>query len=254
MTSKKDVTRMLESYGLTSQEVAVYLACLRGALTPTKLAQETGFKRNTVYLYVEALQEKGLLRARLHGRTKSLAVVPPRQSLTHTLAVERRAVAKREENLDVLVAALAAQATQDSGRAQTYVYSKRADLLTLIGTVVEAGHDVYWYGSFAPVLEHMTEDEFLHHMTWRRMDKRTTMYAITDAAYADNRRLAEPLAGFRKVKVLEHIAAHNALVAICGQHIVLASISESQTHVVHIVDAVTAALMRTFYLELWHRL
>lgn len=69
----------LKEFGLTDNEVKIYLALLRhGALNPTKLAEKTGLHRSYVYDTTEKLLEKGVINSILIENKKHFQAVNPK--------------------------------------------------------------------------------------------------------------------------------------------------------------------------------
>ncbi len=78
----------LKELGLTDNEVKIYLALLRfGSLSPSEIAEKTGFSRSYVYDALERLLSKGMISLSLRNNKKCFSAVNPR--IIEELVVER---------------------------------------------------------------------------------------------------------------------------------------------------------------------
>ena len=80
---------ILQKAGLTENEAKVYLACLElGTTTVLKINRQTGIKRATIYLLLDALQKKGLIKK-----------VPKKSTTLYAAEDPKKILYKLEENL-----------------------------------------------------------------------------------------------------------------------------------------------------------
>lgn len=95
-----NITKLLESFGLTETEVQVYLHTLeRESWSAQDLARETALKRPTVYHALETLQKKGLVYFVGHKRTGHFKAESPEQ-LGALLRREKSRIIDLEKKLD----------------------------------------------------------------------------------------------------------------------------------------------------------
>ena len=73
-----NLINILKDLGLSDHESAVYLASLSlGPSTVSKIAQNSGVKRTSVYPLVDSLKQKGLINIELQGWKKLYAAESP---------------------------------------------------------------------------------------------------------------------------------------------------------------------------------
>ncbi|MDD5192108.1 MAG: helix-turn-helix domain-containing protein [Candidatus Nanoarchaeia archaeon] len=70
----------LKEFGLTDNEIKIYLALLKfGNLNPSEIAQKTGFSRSYVYDALERLMEKGVVSTSLIKNKKQFMAIDPKK-------------------------------------------------------------------------------------------------------------------------------------------------------------------------------
>lgn len=74
----KDVEEALKSIGMSEGEIKVYLALLKlGSIQVSKIKEETGLHRTTIYDFIEKLQNKGLISYVIQNNIKFFKAAEP---------------------------------------------------------------------------------------------------------------------------------------------------------------------------------
>ncbi len=86
MKENNKIVDYLKQLGLTEIEATLYLILIKsGALSVKDLAQMSGIKRTTSYMYIDQLVEKGLLMKVVRGSKKQVAANLPKDCLKNLI-------------------------------------------------------------------------------------------------------------------------------------------------------------------------
>ncbi len=80
----KDVSSILQSFGLLDSDIKTYLAALEnGPSTVLEIAKETKLSRQATYMAIESLTKRGLMASLLRGKKRFYAAEPPDKLLAY---------------------------------------------------------------------------------------------------------------------------------------------------------------------------
>ncbi len=240
-----------KSFLLTEKEIVVYQTCLEtGFLSPSQIARLTGIKRTTAYLVFESLKEKGLLVERVEGKRKFVGVAPP-ENLRRLVEIEQEKIERRYDTVENIIPLLLDLKKSPSTETEVEVLEGKMGAITLIEKIIQEKKDIYWLGSLNTMLKVIDEEKFFKLVTWRRMDQKTTAYAITDRSILKNKKLGEKMYEFRQYRFLDKPFETPALVILFGVNIGIISVEGKKTKIVLIRDTKMYSIVKFMFDSMW---
>lgn len=245
----------LREIGLDSKESKLYLACLKNEQnSPASLVRQTGFKRTTVYFYLDRLQQKGLITEKVKGRRKTITAISPEISLMDLQSTVEEKVSQQKKALQNLIPQLKKMVQERIETTQFHLYEGKAGVHPISDILIKEKKDNYWFGAVENFTDIIDNDIIYRNFTLPRMKQRTTGYAITDRRVLKNKRASETLGNFRQFRFLDEIFSLPAGYIICGDYTIIGVKHDKQVKFILIKDSLVAELMRTVFMLLWDRM
>lgn len=146
----ENLQNTLIDYGLTPNEAKTYLAMLNyGHSTILEISQETEIKRPTVYITIENLIQKGLVKAILKGKKKYYLPEEP-ESLLQTLDFKRQSV----ENI---LPELKNNYFNRNEKPKIVSYEGKDGIRKIYEETLRSKTEVLWFGSAEDTLKEFSE-------------------------------------------------------------------------------------------------
>ncbi len=255
MSSLNEVrTYLQKSFLLNEKEVLVYQATLeQGFLSPSQIARLTGIKRTTIYLVLEDLKQKGLFVERIKGKRKVIGVAPP-ETLRRLVEREEEKIKHKSQAIENIIPFLENLQKSPGSETEIEVLEGKSGAITLIENIIQTKENIYWLGSIETMLEVIDEEKFFKLITWRRMDQKTTAYAITDRNILSNKKLGEKIGNFRQYRFLEKPFEIPAIVILFGLNIALVKVDVKKTKIVLIRDKTIHTIIKFMFDSMWQSL
>ncbi len=255
MSSLNEIrTHLQKSFLLNEKEVLVYQACLEQSfLSPSQIARLTGIKRTTIYLVLEELKRKGLLVERIKGKRKIVGVAPP-ETLRRLLEIEEEKLVRKNNAVECIIPLLENLQKNPEGGTEIEILEGKTGAITLIEKIIQAKEDIYWLGSLDTMLKVVDEEKFFKLITWRRMDQKTTSYAITDRSILENKKLGEKIGDFRQYRFLNKPFEIPALVILFGQNVGLVRVEGKKTKIILVRDQTIHGIVKFMFDTMWQTL
>lgn len=134
-----DVRTALHSVGLSEGEAAVYLSLLKLGRAPvSKIKEDTGLHRTTIYDFVEKLLNKGLVSYAQHRGAKHYQATHPQRLLDY--------VQEKEDLVKDILPALAKLNKAHSSDISVEVYRGIEGLKTFLNDMIRVGEDYVGFG------------------------------------------------------------------------------------------------------------
>jgi HTH-type transcriptional regulator, sugar sensing transcriptional regulator len=147
----------LKEFGLSDNEVEIYLALLKtGLTTANRLSQLTGIKRSTTYDNLSLLINKGIASTISKGNVRYYEAVNP-EKIIHLLEEKRDKISKIVPEL------LRLKESTSEKTGVTYFEGKKG-VLTVLNDIIDLKKELWFYGSrkmASSVLEHYPDDFIL---------------------------------------------------------------------------------------------
>lgn len=145
-----DLKQILYSYGLDSKEADVYLSMLRtGHGSILKIAQDTEIKRSTVYVVMEGLIAKGLVRPEVKGKKKYYLAEDPEKLV--------KLIDEKKKEIEKVVPLLKSQYLKQSERPKVTFYEGKEGIKKIYKEALESKKETLWYGSAKDMKEEFYE-------------------------------------------------------------------------------------------------
>lgn len=255
MSSLNEIrTHLQKSFLLNEKEVLVYQSCLeQGFLSPSQIARLTGIKRTTIYLVLEELKHKGLLVERIKGKRKVIGVAPP-ETLRRLVEREEEKVKHKSHAIENIIPLLENIQKTPGSETEIEILEGKTGAISLIENIIQAKEDIYWLGSLDTMLKIVDEEKFFKLITWRRMDQKTTAYAITDRSILKNKKLGEKMGNFRQYRFLEKPFEIPTIVILFGPNIALVKGDVKKTKIVLIRDKTIHTIIKFMFDSMWQSL
>lgn len=147
--------KQLETIGLKDKEIAIYIAAFQiGVSSLQSLTQKTGFKRSTVYNYVESLKKKGLLKETQKGKKRIFVPAPP-EKIEQLVDMKQWELEYLKKEMPDIVSYLSTfilkNKTNEVDESKTKVsYYDGDEALQSIAEDVFASDIIYYYSKMGP--------------------------------------------------------------------------------------------------------
>lgn len=246
------IFKKLQKLGLSEQATKTYMACAnQGTLTPSQISEVTGIKRTSVYVYLKELRKKGLVTEKKSGRKRLVTAEPP-QVIKTLIKEEQKRLEEQLIEVDVLIEELQKIHKQEPRQTKTTTIEGQAGLKNLADLIIHEKEDLYWIGSLENFLEKVDEETLFRFLTWRRMNQKTTAYAITDTGILKHKKFSEPIKNFREMKFTNKQIQSHSLLVIFGNKTAVVSFETQPIKIITVEDNATTNLMRTMFNLIWN--
>jgi len=146
--------KTLEQYGLTKKEATIYLAVLElGQGSVLEIANKTELKRPTVYIILESLIQKGVIRKVPKGTTTLFVAEDPAYLLSM--------LEEKEKKLKSILPLLKALHNTIGMKPQIAYYEGKNNVQKLYNDLFKAKKYLYFYGSLKNVFTVFPQAEYV---------------------------------------------------------------------------------------------
>lgn len=244
----------LTKLGLSKGESRVYLACLENkGLSVVDLARITGITRTTLYTPINSLLKKKLLSYVVSKKRKLLRAAPLKM-LEELIDQELKISNERKSILAPLIDSLEKRVKNTSDGSVEILEGKNG-IEYLLSMILSRKEDFYWVGSFQTILSVIKEEALYKLLTWKRLDGKTTSYAISDNTLLKYPRFSNDIESFRKIKVLEDRISLPGIIVTFAGIIAFVNFSKNGKVKIYIIHDIQCAEFYKFvFLELWKKL
>ncbi|MFA5986551.1 MAG: helix-turn-helix domain-containing protein [Parcubacteria group bacterium] len=140
----------LISYGLSTNEAKVYLAMVNfGHSTIVTIAKETEVKRPTVYLTIESLIKKELIKTIIKGKKKYYLPEEPERLL--------RILESKKRSIENILPDLKNNYFNKSEKPKVVSYEGKDGIRKIYEETIRSKTEVLWFGSMKDVMEEFRE-------------------------------------------------------------------------------------------------
>jgi HTH-type transcriptional regulator, sugar sensing transcriptional regulator len=153
----------LEQIGLTKRESLVYLELLKGALSPTEIAEKTGLKRPNVYDVLKSLEAKGLIHYQFKNKRRLISANSPQRLLD--LSKQKFDLTK-----DLLPSLLSLDREQ-SFRSNITFYQGKKSMQELLSDFTAAKNKEAWFLTSPQDLDSMVGKDFVESIIQKRLKR-----------------------------------------------------------------------------------
>jgi len=134
-----DEKKVLQDLGLSDGEIAVYLSLLKlGSVPVSKIKEDTGLHRTTIYDFVEKLLNKALISFVVENNIRYYAATEPEKLLT--------LVKEKEENIKEILPKLNELMITKKDKIQVEIYRGREGFKTFLNDVLRLKKDIVAFG------------------------------------------------------------------------------------------------------------
>lgn len=128
---------LLTSLGINEKAATVYLAALPlGTASVAQIAQKTGLKRPTVYLYIDELLQRGLMEKTAVGKRRYFRASDPEELLAR--------IRKNMAELETALPKLAALRGEATGKPQVTILEGKAGIERIYEEVIQSASFCAW--------------------------------------------------------------------------------------------------------------
>ena len=136
---KNKIENALESIGLSTGEIKVYLALLKiGSSQVSKIKQETNQHRTTIYDFIEKLQNKGLINYVIKNNIKFFKAASPEKLFD--------IIKEKQENLKLVIKDLKKIHQEKEEEIEVEIYKGKEGFKTLLNDITRTGSEVVGFG------------------------------------------------------------------------------------------------------------
>lgn len=255
MSSLDEIGRLIKkSFLLNEKEVLVYQACIgKKPLNPTQLSRLTGIKRTTIYLVLEELKKKGLIIENIKGKKRNINVSTP-ETLRHLVIEEQERIKEKSKMISNIIPLLENLQKIKGVETEVEILEGKSGAVIILEKILQQKKDIYWLGSLDTILQIIDEERLYRVFTWRRMDTKTTSYAISDRKILSNKKFGEKIEGFRQFRFLPESFKTPALVVLFGNSIGLVRVREMDLKIILVKDENIFEIMKFMFDTLWETL
>ena len=233
----KDIQPILSSFGFTDSESTVYLLLLeKGSASAGELATQANLSRQTTYLALQHLQERGLVTNSTTDATTLFAAEPPQQLLAYAQRHESE-IRDRIENLSRMLPELELLAGREKPTVK--MFEGRESIIAALIELKKADAPVLYEISDIETLESLFSENDLRPL---RTETEQSIPAHGIYQLPVSRKLTNPNARLLPTE----IRGFNGSVSVFGDTVVLASF-EDKMHSVIIQSSAIAETLRILF-------
>lgn len=237
------IQTLLQKFGLTPKETALYLAALElGTASVQKIAEKSGLVRSTAYAVLEVLRSKGLVTTHLKKKVRYYSAEDP----NHVLHFAESTIAALKTALPELQA-LAGQARR---RPSVRFYEGKDGMQTILREILEDGKELI---AFAAVDDTFQTLSNFRTFVLERIKKRTPIRVIMkDSPLARERKRLGPQE-LRQVRLIPDTHQFHGLIYIWKNKI--AQFSFKNDYIAVVTESKELAdMQRAMFESLWEKL
>lgn len=242
----------LKRIGLTAGEALIYKTLLlKGPLSVVDLGRETGIPRTSLYTPINNLIQQSIL-VQISRKKRKLIKASPIEIFESIIQKEESALKRKEEILKSLIKSFEKK-TKKGQEEGVEILSGLPSRNYLLTKMLKRGEDIYWFGSFETILSFIDEEELFKLFTWKRMDGKTTSYALSDRTLLDYPKFSKNHSPtFRKIKIIKEKITTPGLIILFGNTLVSVRpdpIKKIKMYIIH--DEVSSNIFKLLFLEIW---
>lgn len=192
----ENISKKLESLGLTGKEAEVYTAILKiKKATVAKLADATGIKRTTIYHCLDDLIAKNLITKAVVDNKKYYFAESPKDSLNNLVEDKKRIVEAITPELQVFFGA-------ETFQPEIKIYHNASGIRELFEDVLTSQEKKarYYVSDFG--VEELLGETFVRSFVKRRIALGITSYTLRSARYKPER---EEISEFKSLREIRYI-------------------------------------------------
>ena len=167
------------------------------------------------------------------GKKKYIKAAPV-DSILLDIELSKEQIAKQEQIAKDLVSKLS-KYSRNKKRNIENVFGKDS-IKRISNLIISSNSDIYWIGNFSLLLKYIDEKELYKILTWRRLDQKTTSYALANKRFKQNNRFSEELGSFRRIKYHEQLDQTKGIFVIFKNYAICASKNNNELEVTIIND------------------
>lgn len=188
-----EITEILQQYGLTDKETAVYLACLElGASRVTTIAKKAKILRESCYFILNGLIDKGLANYVIISNTKHFSAAKP-QKLIEILQ-------EKEAKIKSILPDLISLDTLKAETSTAQVYEGKDGVKTIIDDLTLTKEPIYTFSSYKSLFGKLTY-YFPHYIT-KRIEEKIPIQVLTERVPETEQLLINGEKEFREVRFI----------------------------------------------------
>ncbi|MFA6171512.1 MAG: helix-turn-helix domain-containing protein [Patescibacteria group bacterium] len=147
---RENCQQILLNYGLDQKEAEVYLSMLKTGLgSILKISQATEIKRSTVYLAIESLVAKGLVRPIVKGKKRYYLAEDPEKLVA--------LIDDKKKEIEKIIPLLKSDYLKQSEKPRVTFYEGKEGIKKIYKEALASKKETLWYGSAKDMKEEFTE-------------------------------------------------------------------------------------------------
>lgn len=242
----------LRGLGLTEKEADLYVSGLKiGPATIQQLVDVSGFKRTTVYFFVDRLSKLGLINKELKKKKKLYEMAPP-DNFLRIFEKEKQKMAEKEENIREIVSSLKAIASRKEFASDIKMfegYDEVVQAINDLGRSKEPAYSIY-SGHYFKKEDYKKIDKSIKEINKTRKSYGAKTYMITDSETMIFRFYKEKKENdLTEYRFLPEGVKLPSMIDVCGDKVILSSVQEESC--VLIQNRTIAETMRFMFNMIW---
>lgn len=135
------------------------------------------------------------------------------------------------------------------------ILEEKSDIKYIISLILKSKEDIYWIGSFESILSVIKEKDLYRLLTWKRLDGKTTAYAISDNTLLKYPTFSKEIGNFRKMKILKEKIETPGIILAINKKIVFINIYKTKKIKVYIInDEYVFSIYKFLFFSFWESL
>ena len=244
----KQQINQLKKLGLSQKEAQLYLIALEaGPATVAKLAQKSGLKRGTIYEFLGAMLEKGLLEVSILGKRKLYAGVEPKKL--------QKIIDRQKEILENLLPDLSLLAIGTSAKPKIKFYEGHEGMLSVYYEILDlpVGSEVLGFATFEGIYKLFSKKEIDSYIKKRAAKKIKQKLIVPTDEYAQNHTIENKKEFRETIMVPKNKFSITSEINIYQNKVAIVSLGEEQVGVI-IESKQMADTQRAIFNLLWSSL
>ncbi len=238
----EEIKQVLEEYGLSKNEINVYLNCLKlGVCSVYKLSEKTSLPKSTCYDTLKTLKQKGLVSSIIKDKKKHFEVADPEKMVG--------VLEEKKTKIENIIPALQEMKKTTVEKPQVKVFSGKEGIKTIFESVLATNKDFLILGNFDKFNDYLP---FYSDLFVKRRVKQKLVCKLIEEKSKDNLKLKKgDQKELRETKFLKSLERMDSECFIFGDKIALITLTKEEPVSILVENKEIAKLFRLVFNEMW---
>ncbi|MBU3668434.1 MAG: HTH domain-containing protein [Candidatus Taylorbacteria bacterium] len=242
-----DIKQSLAQYGLTNNEIEVYIFLLSNRDIPAyEIARQTRIPRTTVYNTLEALEAQGIISSWKKNGVKHFSAESPERL--------SRILKQKQEILSSILPDMLNIYEHESIHPSTKIYIGKEGVKHVFENILDIVKRKNIGELFVFSDYHLTEQLPKYFNDWRKRKNKTGAFTYLIVPPGTPKNEDYTSNQFRESRMMPDSFPFEGSVDICGSHVAFFSFREGEMYAVTVDSDIVASMLTLFFKYIWSTL